>query len=166
MKYMVLSSTSALIFLIAVLPIGLYVAYSDLARMKIPNMATDALALAYVVLGPFALPFDLYLWGFASFAVMLLVGILLNTAGVMGAGDSKFIASAAPFIAVADAPMILGLLAGCLLAGWAVHRIARHSPLRAQVPNWASWEQGKRFPMGFPLAGTLILYLMIAADFF
>lgn len=161
---MALPASAALIFLIVTLPICVYVAYSDLARMKIPNIATDTLALAYLVAGPFALPFDVYLWGFASFGVMLVVGILLNAAGAMGAGDSKFIASAAPFVALPDAPLILALLAGCLLTGWAVHRTARMSPVRAQFPDWASWEQGKRFPMGFPLAGTLILYLAIAAN--
>ena len=160
---MALSSTAALIFLVAALPLGLFAAYSDLSRMKIPNLATDALAIAYVVLGFFALPFDTYLWGYAYFGIMLVVGILLNAAGVMGAGDSKFIASAAPYIALADIPLVMMLLSGSLLGAYATHRIAKHSPLRQTVPHWESWQTGKRFPMGFPLAMTLIGYLLIVA---
>lgn len=163
---MALPASAAVLFMIMTAPICVFVAYSDLARMKIPTLATDALALVYVFAGPFVLPFDVYLWGYASFAVMLVVGILLNAAGAMGAGDSKFIASAAPFVALPDAPVILALFAATLLAGFAVHRIARRSPIRTTFPDWASWEQGKRFPMGFPLAGTLMMYFALATGWF
>lgn len=146
-------------FLLAAVPFGFFAIYSDLSRMKIPNLTTDGLALAYVVLGFIALPFDLYLWGYAHFAVMLVVGILLNAAGVMGAGDSKFIASAAPYVAIADLRLILFLFPAALIAAYVTHRVAKHSPIRRMVPDWASWQQGKRFPMGFPLGMTLILYL-------
>ncbi len=156
-----LTAQAAGIYLLAVVPIGLFVAYSDLSRMKIPNLATDGLLLAYAILGFFVLPFSDYLWGYSHFAVMLLIGITLNAAGQMGAGDSKFIASAGPFVALSDLRLVLVLLAACFLAGYATHRIARHTPIRNLVPHWESWEQGKRFPMGFPLACTLIFYLLL-----
>ena len=159
---MALSAQAAGWFLLAAVPIGFFVAWSDLARMKIPNLATDGLALAYVVLGLIALPFETYLWGYAAFGVMLVFGILLNSAGVLGAGDAKFIASAAPYIAWADARMVILILAACLLAGYVTHRAAKASPLRRMVPHWESWSQGKRFPMGFPLAMTLVIYLGLA----
>ncbi len=148
-------------FLLAAIPIGLFSIYSDLSRMKIPNLATDGLAACYIVLGFLALPFDLYLWGFAHYAVMLVAGIALNAARIMGAGDSKFIAAAAPYVAIADLRLILFLFPAALIAAFVTHRLAKHSPLRAMVPNWASWDQGKRFPMGFPLGMTLIIYLLI-----
>ncbi len=148
-------------FLLAAIPFGLFSIYSDLSRMKIPNLATDGLAASYIVLGFLALPFDLYLWGFAHYAVMLVVGIALNAARIMGAGDSKFIAAAAPYVAIADLRLILFLFPAALIAAFVTHRLAKHSPLRAMVPNWASWDQGKRFPMGFPLGMTLIIYLLI-----
>lgn len=159
---MPLTPGAAALFLLAVAPICFYVAFSDLARMKIPNIATDALALAYVVIGPFALPFDLYLWGYVHFVVMLLAGIVLNAAGAMGGGDSKFLASAAPYVQLPDILLILVLLPGCLIGGYITHKLAKHTALRRMVPHWASWDQDrKRFPMGFPFSLTLVGYLVI-----
>jgi prepilin peptidase CpaA len=148
-------------FLPAVIPIALYVSWTDLSQMKITNKAVMALIIAFAILGFFALPFETYLWRWSHLVVMLLVGILLNAAGVMGAGDAKFIAAASPMLAVEDLLLIIMLAAASLLGGFATHRLAKHSPLRKQVPHWASWEAGKRFPMGFPLSMTLLFYLLL-----
>lgn len=160
---MALQPTAAFWFLLIALPVGFFVAFSDLSRMKIPNVAVGALLLGYVVVGVVVLPFPTYLWGLVHVAVMMVVGILLNAAGVMGAGDAKFIAAASAYIQTPDSITIMALFAMSLLAGYATHRIARASPLRAQVPHWESWDTGRRFPMGFPLAMTLIGYLFLAA---
>ncbi|WP_420859809.1 prepilin peptidase [Marivivens marinus] len=153
--------TQAAWFLPAVIPIGLFVAYSDLSRMKIPNVAVYALVIGFAVLGLAALPLEVWLWRWTHFAVVLIVGMVLNAVGAFGAGDAKFLAAAAPFVALSDLSLIFYLLAGSFIAGWLAHRIAKHSPLRRIAPNWQSWESGKRFPMGFPLAMALILYLLI-----
>lgn len=160
-----LTAEAAYWFLPAVIPIAIFVSWSDLRRMKIPNIATDGLLLCYAVLGLFALPFTDYLWHWSHFAVMLIVGILLNAARVMGAGDAKFIASAAPMVALDDLRLIIILLAACLLAGYATHRLARISPIRRMTPDWESWDTGKRFPMGFPLSMTLLFYLLLVATY-
>ena len=157
------SASAAAWFLIPVAPICLYVAWSDLSNMTIPNRAVYALALTYILLGPFLLPIETYLWHFTHLAVVLVAGMVLNAAGAMGAGDAKFMAAAAPFVAPDDLRWLLFLFAAILLAGVAAHRIARATPIRALVPDWKSWETGKRFPMGFPLAGTLIAYLAAKA---
>ena len=141
------------------LPLCFFVAWSDLARMKIPTLATDALLLVYVVVGLIALPFTAYLWGYAHFAVMLAVGIALNAARAIGAGDAKFVASAAPFVALSDFFIIVVLLCASILGAVATHRIAGLTPIRRMVPHWESWTTGVRFPMGFPLAMTLSFYL-------
>ncbi|MEM9577130.1 MAG: prepilin peptidase [Pseudomonadota bacterium] len=162
---MALSALAAIWFLPFVLPICLYVAYTDLARMKITNRAVLALGAVYVVLGPFVLPsLDIYLWGFAQFALVLVAGIALNAAGVMGAGDAKFLAFAAPYVALADLSRLAILFMAVLLAAVVTHRGARASArLRALAPDWASWEQGKRFPLGLALGPSLALYLCLAA---
>ena len=160
---MLLPAVAAYWFLPAVIPIAIYVAWSDLHRMKIPNVAVGALVVCYAVLGLIALPFTQYLWHWTHLLVMLPVGILLNAARVMGAGDAKFIAAAAPFIALGDLRFVLALFAACLLAGFVTHRIARISPLRRMVPDWQSWTSGRKFPMGFPLAMTLVFYLGLVA---
>ena len=158
-----LSASAAWWFLAIAVPVGIWVAYTDLSRMKITNAAVMALFAGYVVLGVFALPRDAYLWGFVHTIVVLVIGIALNAAGAVGAGDAKFAAAAAPMIATADIAPLLFLFSLCLVLGWAIHRIARMSPLRRMAPDWASWTSGRRFPMGLPLAMTLIAYLGLAA---
>ncbi len=147
-------------FLIFVAPLCIYVAWNDLRAMKIPTWSTDALALVFVVVGIFVMPFSDYLWRYAHFGVVLIVGMLLNAIGAMGAGDSKFLASAAPFVAIPDVGLVLFMLGAGLFVGFFLHRGARAiPPLRNMVPDWESWHQGKRFPMGFPLGAVLIFYL-------
>ena len=62
---------TALWFLAPVLAIGIWVAWSDMKFMKIPNTAVLALAAAFIVIGPIALGFQLYLWGLALGLVTL-----------------------------------------------------------------------------------------------
>ena len=159
---MALSAYAAGWFLLAAIPIGFYVAYSDLSRMKIPNVAVYALVASYAVLGLIVFPFDVYLWQWLHLPVILIIGIILNAAGALGAGDAKFAAAAAPYVMLADLQPMLFLFAACLLAGYATHRLAKYSPLRNMVPDWESWTAGKRFPMGYPLAMTLVFYIALA----
>lgn len=161
---MALSSFAAAWFLPFVLPICFYVAYTDLAQMKIKNHAVVALGVVYLCLGPFVMPsVELYLWGFAHFAVVLVVGIVLNAAGVMGAGDAKFLAFAAPYVMIADLTWVGVVFFGILVAAILTHRFTRNSRLRNLAPDWESWRQGKRFPLGLALGPTLALYLCFAA---
>ena len=157
--------TQSIAFLIFVAPLCIYVAWNDLRAMKIPTWSTDALALVFVVVGIVlviagAMPFGEYAWRYSHFVVVLIVAMLLNAIGAMGAGDSKFLASAAPFVALADAGFVLMLLGAGAFFGFFIHRAARAIPaVRNLVPDWESWHQGKRFPLGFPLGGVLIVYL-------
>ncbi|MGJ8611838.1 MAG: prepilin peptidase [Octadecabacter sp.] len=154
--------TQSIAFLIFVAPLCIYVAWNDLRAMKIPTWSTDALGLVFVVVGIFVMPFNEYLWRYAHFGIVLVLAILANAIGAMGAGDSKFLASAAPFIALDDTGFILLLLGAGMFAGVIIHRTAKAIPqIRNLVPNWESWHQGKRFPMGFPMAAVLIVYLAI-----
>ncbi|AXI45708.1 hypothetical protein C1J03_06485 [Sulfitobacter sp. SK012] len=158
---MTLTTYEAMWFLPFVLPICFYVAFTDMKEMRITNQAVIALAMVFVVIGLIALPFDLYLWRLLSMAIVLVVGIVLNAAGVMGAGDSKFAAAAAPFIAIGDLRLLMALFTATLLAAALTHRAAKYSPLRRLAPNWQSWNQGKKFPMGLALGTTLALYLIL-----
>jgi prepilin peptidase CpaA len=154
--------TQSIAFLIFVAPLCIYVAWNDLRAMKIPTWSTDALAVVFVVVGIFVMPFTEYLWRYVHFGVVLIIAILASAIGAMGAGDSKFLASAAPFVALDDTGFVLMLLASGMLAGLMIHRAAKAIPaVRNLVPDWESWAQGKRFPMGFPMAAVLIVYLAI-----
>ncbi len=160
---MQITASSAMWFLPFVLPICLWVAWSDLRVMKIPNLAVLALAAVFVVIGLIALPLDQYPWRLLQLGIVLLVGIVMNAAGLIGAGDAKFAAAAAPFIALGDLRLLCVILAANLLAGFTAHRIAKYTALRRLAPDWESWSRGKKFPMGLCLGGTLGIYLVLGA---
>ena len=157
------AATPALWLLIATAPICAWVAWSDLARLKIPNVAVLALVVVFAVLGLLAMSPAEWAWRWAHLAVILVVGMAMNAIGAMGAGDAKFLAAAAPFVALADLALVGFILAGSFLAAFVLHRVARATPLRRLAPGWASWQSGKRFPMGVPLGATLVIYLALAA---
>lgn len=156
---MSITTYAAAWFLPFVLPICLYVIYTDISRMKITNVANLALAGVFVVVGLIVLPFDAYLWRLAAMVIVLIAGIVLNAVGAMGAGDSKFLAAAAPYIALGDLNLLTWLFMAVLLAAFVTHRGIKHTPLRQLAPDWTSWEQGKKFPMGLALGTALSLYL-------
>ncbi len=151
-------------FLPFVLPVCLWVAWSDLAHMKIPNRAVLALVTIYLLVGPVALPLEIWLWRWLNLLAVLIVGFILHLTGSLGAGDAKFAAAAAPFIPLADGATVFVILAAMSLAALIAHRGVMHvSRLRNLAPNWSSWDNPK-FPLGLPLAGTLVLYLTLTAS--
>ena len=157
-----ISPTTALIFLPFCFAIAIWVSWSDMKFMKIPNKAGLALLVLWLVLGLILVPFKLWLWGWALAACVLVAGFILNAGGAVGAGDAKFAASMAPLFIHADIRFVLGLYAACLLGAFAAHRLARLiPPFRAATIDWQSWTH-KDFPMGLALSGTLIFYLLAA----
>jgi prepilin peptidase CpaA len=155
-----LSNTAALTFLPFAVLIGIWVSWSDMRYMKIPNYAVLSLGAVYLVTGPFVLPLGVYGWGWVLCAIVLAVGFVLNAAGAFGAGDAKFAAAMAPFFVLSDIRFDLGLFAACLLGAFAAHRLMRAiPPYRSASQEWASWTH-PRFPMGLALSGMLIFYLL------
>ncbi|WP_163846604.1 prepilin peptidase [Pseudooceanicola aestuarii] len=153
----------ALVFLPFVLPICAHAAWTDLRAMRISNYAVLALAAVFILLGPFLYPLETYGWRLLTLAVVLVVGIVANAMRLLGAGDAKFIAAAAPYIDPADLRLLIAMSAAILLAAFASHRIAQRTPLRNLAPDWESWQRQGDFPMGFPLGATLAGYLLLGA---
>jgi len=155
-----LPTAAALTFLPIAVVIGIWVAWSDMRFMRIPNQAVLALAVAYLVTGPIVLPFMTYLWGWALCVLVLVAGFVLNAGGALGAGDAKFAAAMAPYFVLSDLRFDMGLFAACLLGAYAAHRLMRAVPAyRRASSDWASWTN-PRFPMGLCLSGMLIFYLI------
>ena len=151
--------TQALWFLPFALPIAIWVSWSDMKFMKIPNKSVIALAAVWLIVGFFVMERPDWLWGFAFLAIALVIGFGANMISLIGAGDAKFAAAMAPFFVVADWRYALGLFTVCLLAAFVIHRVARRIPaLKSLTTTWVSWTN-KDFPMGLALSGTLIFYL-------
>lgn len=150
-------------FLTFAAPLSLWVAWTDLSSMRISNKAVMWLLLGFVLVAPFVLPWSDIGWRILQFAIVLVIGFLMNAMRMIGGGDAKFAAAMAPFVAAGDALKLLYAFAAILMAAFVVHRLARATPaIRNLVPNWACWTH-KGFPMGFPLGTSLILYLLLAA---
>ncbi|OLS51400.1 prepilin peptidase [Rhodovulum sulfidophilum] len=155
--------TAALWFLPFATPIALWAALSDLRTMTIPNRAVLALVAVYALVGFAALPLSPWAWRWLHLAVVLVLGFVLNLTGAVGAGDAKFAAAMAPFIAPPDIGAFLLLLAATIPASFVAHRLARRiAALRQALSDWASWE-ARDFPMALALGPALILYLGLAA---
>ncbi len=96
---LVVATLFSLIFLLACV----YAMYSDITRFEIPNTLSILLAAAYL---PYALSLDIelaiigrhYIIGFATLAV----GFLLFVLGVIGGGDSKFVAAVVIWLEAGD----------------------------------------------------------------
>lgn len=162
---MSITAYSALWFLPFVLPICFYVAFTDLRDMRITNQAVLALAAVFVIVGLVALPLPVYGMRLVQMVAVLVIGVLLNAGGAVGAGDAKFVAAAAPFVAPGDLRLLLAVFAANLLAAFVTHRLAKYTALRRVAPGWKSWDVGWKFPMGFSLGGTLAIYLILGAAY-
>ena len=72
---------AALLLLIPALPIGIWVAWSDMKSMKIPNKAVLALGAGFVAVGLGhlllgLLPFKAFLWALALGGIVLVLGFV------------------------------------------------------------------------------------------
>lgn len=162
---MAITSLSAMWFLPFAAVISIWVAWNDMKFMKIPNLAVLALVVVFLVVGLATLPVDEFLRRWLHLAVILLIGFICSTLGLLGAGDAKFAAAMAPFVAWADAAKMLYLLAAVVLAALITHRVLQRSKaFRKLTPDWKSWDN-KDFPMGLALGGALIAYLALGVTY-
>lgn len=165
---MVQSALAGWVFLPFALVISIWVSISDMSRMKIPNKAVMALFVVFVVTGAVVVllgGFDWmdYLWRFAHLAVVLLIGFIMNAARLLGAGDAKFAAAMAPFVALGDLASFAYIFAAAILIGFVLHRLAKRIGfIRRLTPGWESWERND-FPMGLCLGLAFVSYLVLVA---
>ena len=89
----------------------------------------------------------------------------MNAAGVMGAGDAKFIAAATPYVALGDLRLAMALFMATLIAAVMAHRGVKYTRLRKLAPHWTSWDQTTKFPMGLALGTALAFYLILGVFF-
>lgn len=156
-----MTPTAALWFLPFVVPIALWVSYTDMKWMKIPNKAVMATVAVFAIVGLIALPFEEYLWRWLHLLVILVAGFVAASIGLMGAGDAKFAAAMAPFIALSDVGTFCFLFAAALIGAFVTHRLARSIPAVINaLPDWESWHRKKDFPMGLALGPSLAIYLL------
>lgn len=159
-----MTPTTALIFLPFTVIIGLWVSYKDLSTLKIPNKAVLTLLAVWLVVGPFVMPWQDWLWGWGFAAIGIVVGFVANLFLGLGAGDAKFGAAMAPFFVQADLGFALYLISCTMIGSLICHKVAKHVPLiRTATPDWKSWNVPRYVPFGLALTGILNFYLIAEA---
>ena len=148
-------------FLLPAIPICIWVIHSDLSAMRIPNAAVLALIAVFVVAGLATLPFAEFAWRWVHLVAAVAFTLLLAILGQMGMGDVKFAGATALFVSRDDLLQYGWLLFVVTCASLALHRLVRVvPPLLARMPDWRSWGH-PGFPLGVPLAATLLIYLAL-----
>ncbi|WP_170831334.1 A24 family peptidase [Jannaschia faecimaris] len=153
----------ALVFGLLTFPITVWIVWTDLFEMKIKNEAVLAMLAIFVFAGFFLMPFGDYAWRYLHFVVMLLICFALSATIGMGAGDAKYIAAVAPFIALDDTGSIALLYAiwsVLLLVGMFIAR--RSGRLRRAKPDWIWFSDDRKgyVPFGLALAPTVSSYFL------
>ncbi len=169
-------ATTALWFLLPVLPICLHIFYVDMKYKKISNRVVWLLFAVFIATGLFLLPFEVFLWRFANYAVVFAIGFVMWMARQVGAGDVKLAAVMALFIDRADASIVLWIAFAAVLGATFATLLARWTPLKRMAPDWAAWRTpdkddpnavggGKQVtvPMGTGLGLMLCAYLIRGA---
>ena len=149
----------AIVFLIVVFPFCIYATWSDLKFLKIPNIVPISLAIVFILLGPFLLPFGEYGLRLLYGVVALLIAILLFAIGAPG-GDVKFTAALIPFVATTE--LLSFAMFVSLSAFMAVFTHLIFGWVGLAPKTWASWQGGgwrRRFPVGYALSGGILIYL-------
>jgi prepilin peptidase CpaA len=153
---------SPLWLLLPIVPIAVWVAWSDMKRMKIPNNAVMAMAGVWVAFGWLTVTWTAWAWGFALMAIVLVIGFVMANFRMLGAGDAKFSAAIAPFFTGANYLLVMGIVGASLLGAFFLHRILRKIPaVRKATPDWISWTHSQ-FPGGLALAAIVIIYHLAA----
>lgn len=144
------------------LVVGLWVSWSDLKFMRIPNQASIVMVAVWIVVGILVVPLKLWAMGLGLGLAVLVVTFIMNAGGLIGGGDAKFAAAMAPAFIHANITLLCMIYVACSLGALAAHRLLKYvPPFRAATPDWKSWTH-KGFPFGTTLSATLIFYLLAA----
>lgn len=155
-----MDTTPLIVALTAMTPLMLYVIWSDLKSLRIPNWVVLAVVAVFLVTGLWGLPLETFLWRLVHGLVVLVIGFLIFAVagGKVGGGDMKLVAALVPFIAGAHAILVLGIYAVVTFAGLFVHRLIR-AYLRGRQTGWLALDQKIYFPVGLILGLTILIYL-------
>jgi len=150
------------ILLLPAIPICIWVAWSDMKFMRIPNVACYALFISFLIIGPLIYDMQEYGIRIAQGIVMLIAGFFITGIGLVGGGDSKFAAAMMPYIALKMIFPFLFIIAIMSFFFIGLHKLIGITPgIKNYIKDWDSWNSKGMFPFGVTLAGSLIAYLLL-----
>ncbi len=149
------------IFVVLAAPFCIWATFSDLKYMKIPNRLVLAMALLFLIIAPFVLPLEIYIWRIIWAFIVLVFGFLVFSIGGIGGGDAKFAAAMTLFIIHEEILNFLLIFSITALAAVFLHRMVGKLPVFSGVKEtWVSFSAGRKFPLGTALGGGLLIYLI------
>lgn len=155
--------TPALIAATALIaPLMLYVAVNDVRELRIPNWAVLTTFAIFVVVGPFGLPFETYLWRLGYAVITLVVGFGLYSVaqGKIGGGDLKLLAALAPFLSGANFGTFAIIYVLLSVVGLIAFFVAR-TLVDRKTTRWKALAQGIYFPAGVLIGLAVAIVLAV-----
>jgi prepilin peptidase CpaA len=155
-----LSTPALAVAFAAITPLMLYVIYSDLKTMKIPNKAVLAVFAVFLATASWGLPFDTFLWRLLAGLIAFVIGyfVYMASGGNIGGGDVKLLAALVPFVPLDGVLFVLGVFALSSLALILFHQAVRIG-FRKRTTGWKTFDQAVYVPLGVALGFTMILFL-------
>lgn len=158
-------SDAALILATAgLLPLMVYITYTDLRYLRIPNWSVLAVLGVFVATGIWGLPFETFLWRIGYAALALAAGIVIyNLAqGSVGAGDLKLIAALAPFLSQANLLDFMLIYVVVSIFGTILFMVMRRRNRRRGVKEpWKAFGETIYMPAGVFLGISISIVMVV-----
>jgi prepilin peptidase CpaA len=154
----------------ALVPILVYVMWTDLKSMRIPNAACLLVLLVFLPTGLAGLPIETFGWRLLHTAVAFFAGyaIFQATGGRIGAGDLKLAIAFTPFVPGVYLGLIAQLYVATSLLTVALF-LALRAGLRGRTALAALETRSESvmkvpFPFAWTLSSTFIAYLLLVVS--
>ncbi len=154
------SFEALLVVFLTLTPLMLVITYIDFKFLRIPNWSVLAVFAVFLVVGPWGLPIDVFLWRllYAVVVLVLVYGLYSVAAPIVGAGDLKLISALVPFVADARLGGFLLIYALVAIISLFAFWVARRA-LRGRETEWEALNQGKFIPVGVLLGLSMVIHL-------
>lgn len=165
-----LSYESALAAVVVLVPLMLIAAYLDLKYLRLPNWLALACLAAFLIIAigdimlneRTGMRWSLIGWRLLYALIVMVVGFLAFSLGLVGGGDVKMLAALVPFVAETDVSEVLVLYCIAAIVGVLGVWLLSYTKIGERT-GWATWTtRNKRgrlnFPWGVALAATMLVY--------
>ena len=147
---------SELLPLLAASPLLLWMGFSDLRFMRIPNWLVLALVAVFVVSAPF-LPFASVTSRLLAAAVLFVLCVGAFAAGVFGGGDAKALPAVVLLVPPGTLDLFGLLFSGTMLAGLVFVGSMQMMP-GSHRTRWVGLRARGMFPMGVSISAAGLIH--------
>ena len=143
-------------------PVLLATAYSDLRRMRIPNVLSLVAVSLFLVSAPFFLTAEAATVRVLQAGATFLAGFVMFAFRLLGGGDVKIFAALVLFVPAPTFSLFLLLFSAAMIFGMALMPVLRALPGAASL-GWVSLRPDARFPMGISIALSGLVHPVVVS---